>query len=278
MTTIPLWVVPKPHSLKRRLIVDHSAGEFCPNSFIQPDDARVHLDSLYSLGKALLEVKRLHGDTPLVLFKSDVSQAYRRLPMHPLWQLHQIVTIDGKHHVDNNNNFGNRGAGCLWIVFFSLVLWVAVVIRLIPDLFSFVDDSFSWDFASHTTFYLPYRKFLPERQARLVLLFDELGVPHEEKKQVSGAPLTIIRFEVDLNALRITMPHEARQELINAVHVFANPKQCRSLKDFQRLAGWVNWALNVYPLLKPGLSSIYEKMRRGSSACYDFYSFTHSFL
>jgi len=213
-----------------------------------------------------------------VLFKSDVSQAYRRLPMHPLWQLHQIVTIDGKHHVDNNNNFGNRGAGCLWIVFFSLVLWVAVVIRLIPDLFSFVDDSFSWDFASHTTFYLPYRKFLPERQARLVLLFDELGVPHEEKKQVSGAPLTIIRFEVDLNALRITMPHEARQELINAVHVFANPKQCRSLKDFQRLAGWVNWALNVYPLLKPGLSSIYEKMRRGSSACYDFYSFTHSFL
>ena len=36
-----------------------------------------------------------------------------------------------------------------------------------------------------------------------------------------------------------------------------------SLKDFQRLAGWINWALNVFPLLRPGLSGIYDKMRRG---------------
>jgi len=266
MTTIPLWVVPKPHSEKLCLVVDHSAGESSPNSFIQPDDTRVHLDSLHALGKILLDVKKRYGDVPLVLFKSDVSQAYRRLPMHPLWQLHQIVTIDGKHHVDNNNNFGNRGAGRLWVVFFSLILWIAVVIRAIPDLLEYVDDSFSWDFAGHETFYSPYGKFLPERQARLLLLFDKLGVPHDEKKQVSGAPLTIIGFDVDPNALTITMPLEARRELIDAIRVFANPNQRRSLRDFQRLAGWVNWALNVYPLLRSGLSNIYEKMRRGVSA------------
>jgi hypothetical protein len=34
----------------------------------------------------------------------------------------------------------------------------------------------------------------------------------------------------------------------------------RSLKDFQQLAGYINWALNVYPLLKPGLSNLYDKM------------------
>jgi hypothetical protein len=36
--------------------------------------------------------------------------------------------------------------------------------------------------------------------------------------------------------------------------------RCFSLHDFQRLAGWSNWAFNVFPLLKPGLSSLYAKM------------------
>ncbi|KAF8800941.1 hypothetical protein BYT27DRAFT_7116292, partial [Phlegmacium glaucopus] len=115
MTTIPLWVVPKPHSDKFRLVVDHSAGEYSPNSYISPADASIHLDTLHVLGNALIRVRKLYGDLPLVLFKTDVSQAYRRLPVHPLWQLRQVVTILGFHHVDNNNNFGNRGAGRLWI-------------------------------------------------------------------------------------------------------------------------------------------------------------------
>ena len=33
-----------------------------------------------------------------------------------------------------------------------------------------------------------------------------------------------------------------------------------ALKDFQWLAGWYNWALNIFPLLRPGLANIYAKM------------------
>ena len=264
MTTIPVWVVPKPHSDKLRLVVDHSAGDFSPNSYISSDEAGVHLDTLHVLGKALLRIRREQGDVPLVLFKTDVSQAYRRLPVHPLWQLRQVVTICDQHHVDNNNNFGNRGAGRLWITFFGLVLWIAVVIRLIHDLFAYVDDAFSWELASNMTFYTPYNKFLPTKQARLLFLFDEIGIPHEERKQVFGSPLPIIGFDVDPNLMTITMPPSARDELVSAIRIFANPRQRRSLRDFQRLAGWVNWSLNVYPLLRPGLSSVYEKMCRGS--------------
>ena len=57
MTTIPLWVVPKPHSDKFRLVVDHSAGDYAPNSFIPPEEASVHLDTLHTLGNALLKSK-----------------------------------------------------------------------------------------------------------------------------------------------------------------------------------------------------------------------------
>ncbi|KAF8238116.1 hypothetical protein L208DRAFT_1243471 [Tricholoma matsutake] len=217
MTTIPLWVMPKPHSDKLCLVVDQSAGDFSPNSFISPEDASVHLDSLHALGAALIRVREQFGNVPLVLFKTNVSQAYHRLHMHPLWQLHQVVTIDGKHHVDNNNDFGNRGAGQLWVVFFSLVLWIAVFIKFISNLFSYVDDSFSWEFADHVEFYPPYGKLMPIKQVCLLLLFDELGIPHNEQKQVSGSPLTIIGFDVDPNAMTITMPPEVHQDLLTAI-------------------------------------------------------------
>lgn len=54
MTTIPLWVVPKPHSEKLHLVVDQTAGDFSPNSFISLEDACVHLDLLHVLGSALI--------------------------------------------------------------------------------------------------------------------------------------------------------------------------------------------------------------------------------
>jgi hypothetical protein len=81
---------------------------------------------------------------------------------------------------------------------------------------------------------------MPTKQTRLLLLFDELGIPHDEHEQVFGSPLTIIGFDVDPNAMTIMMPPEARQDLLAAIRAFANPRQRRSLKDFQRLAGWVN--------------------------------------
>ena len=217
MTTIPLWVVPKPHSDKFWLVVDHSAGDYAPNSFIPSEEASVHLDTLHALGNALLDVKRRFGNTPIVLFKTDVSQAYRRLPVHPLWQLRQIVSIEGFYHVDNNNNFGNRGAGRLWVTVFSLVLWIAVFVKLIHDLFAYVDDAFSWEFADRVTYYTPYHKFLPTKQTQLLSLFDDVGIPHEERKQVFGSPLQIIGFEVDPNDMTITMPIAARDELVSAI-------------------------------------------------------------
>ncbi|KAG0701877.1 hypothetical protein DFH29DRAFT_805771 [Suillus ampliporus] len=49
-------------------------------------------------------------------------------------------------------------------------------------------------------------------------------------------------------------------DLIDALREFTiQGTQC-SLQDFQHLTGHLNWALNVYPLLCPGLSALYAKM------------------
>jgi len=267
MTSIPIGVVPKPHSDKLRLVVDQSAGDFSPNSLISRENVAVPLDNLHDLGARLIDVRLTHGpDVQLVVFKSDVSQAYRRLPLHFLWQLFQIITIDGMRHVDRNNNFGNRGAGGLWGAFMGLVLWIAIFVKGIEDLFAYVDDSFSWEFADNQLWYEPYQKHLPTKQARLLQLWDELDIPHEESKQVFGSRLTIIGLDVDPNAMTITMPDEAQVDLLAALRGFSHAGQRRPLREFQRLAGWMNWALNAYPLLRPGLSLLYDKMSGKSNA------------
>jgi hypothetical protein len=76
--------------------------------------------------------------------------------------------------------------------------------------------------------------------------------------------LTIIGIEVDANKLTLTLPPENKSELLAQLKDFARTPEGSgvryALKDFQRLAGWFNWALNVYPLLKPALANIYAKM------------------
>ena len=117
--------------------------------------------------------------------------------------------------------------------------------------------------------YTPYQKSLPANQTCLLELWDELGVPHDGLKQVYRSTLTIIGLEVDPIAMTITIPLQAHPDLIDTVHMFASPGWWHSLHDFQRLAGLINWALNTYPLLHPGLSCLYTKMS-GKSKPHQF--------
>lgn len=92
MCEIPVHAVPKPDSEDMRMVVDQSAGDESPNSFIPRSSVYWRCDNVQDLGRNILALKR-HDRKPHWLFKSDVSGAYRRLPMHPLWQIRQVVTI-----------------------------------------------------------------------------------------------------------------------------------------------------------------------------------------
>ncbi|KAF8576429.1 hypothetical protein K439DRAFT_1622877 [Ramaria rubella] len=144
----------------------------------------------------------------------------------------------------------------------SLVLWIAEHVVKLRDLFAYVDDNFSWELAHRTLFYPPYRRFLPEKQTQLLFLWDDLHIAHEERKQEFGVQLKIIGYFVDADLMWIKMDSSSKSDLLEAVHSFCNDKHiyCRSLCDFQRMAGWINWGLNVEPRLQPGLASMYEKM------------------
>ena len=92
---MPIHAVPKPHSTDLRLVTNHSAGNYSLNSMIKREDICGYpLDNMTQLGEMLLKKKEEFPDEELILFKSDISDAYRHLPMHPLWQVKQINTIE----------------------------------------------------------------------------------------------------------------------------------------------------------------------------------------
>ena len=206
MYSTPIHAVPKPRSDKLRLINDHSARTFSLNSMIMwADVAGVKMDTISNLVDALLRYHQTHPSTTLVMFKSDVSAAYRQLPLHPLWQIKQIVTIDGVRHVDRNTEFGGRGSCRDYTTFMGLVLWIAIFIKMIADIFSYIDDNFSFDNDGRVLWYVPYQCYYPSKQVMLLRLWDEIGLPHDKSKQEYAPVLHIIGFMVDLNLMWVSM-------------------------------------------------------------------------
>jgi hypothetical protein len=264
MYSTPVNAVPKPRSEKLRLVNDHSAGSYSLNSMISREDvAGAKMDSISDLIGALIRYRREHPNIVLVLFKSDVSAAYRRLPLHPLWQIKQIVTVDGVRHVDRCTEFGGRGSCRDYTSFMGLVLWIAIFIKSITDLFGYIDDNFSFDEEGNVMWYAPYQCYYPSKQTRLLLLWDEIGLPHEKPKQEYAPVLRIIGFMVNPALMRVSMDDEDQHRLIKHVTEFAATAPGgtrRTLREFQQLAGWINWSFNVFPLLKPALSNVYAKI------------------
>ena len=68
---------------------------------------------------------------------------------------------------------------------------------------------------------------------------------------------------VDPKLMHVSMDEEDRTRLIRRVTDFsatAPGGTRRTLREFQQLAGWINWLFNVFPLLKPALLNVYAKI------------------
>jgi hypothetical protein len=128
-----------------------------------------------------------------------------------------------------------------------------------------MDDSFGIDEEGNVLWYHKYEKYMPANQVKLLSLWDDLGVPHQPHKQVFGSRLTIIGISVNPNSLTFTLPKQALDELLQEIEDFAvwsvrKHGASWSLRKWQRLAGWMNWGFNVFPLLKPALNRLYPKI------------------
>ena len=88
MVTQPVFTVPKKGLAKLCLVNDHSASSKSLDSLILAEGGFVVLDNLLDLGVNIQETLCQNPELkPKFLWKSNASQAYRCLPMHPQWQI-----------------------------------------------------------------------------------------------------------------------------------------------------------------------------------------------
>lgn len=208
----------------------------------------VKLDGICILGASLWAYQECEPDTESLIWKSDMSATYCQMPMHPLWQLKQNISIFGHHYVDCNNNLGGHRSQNIWASFISLILWISVFKREIKTLKCYIDDHFAFSEMGDISLYKHYHTLLPTNQTVLLILWDEINLPHKLEKQVSGAPLSVIGFDVDPNQMTASLSPTKQQKLIDVCLDFIDLCTRETPWDLQRLQGWVNWALNAKTL------------------------------
>jgi hypothetical protein len=262
MYCMPIYAVPKPHSTDFRLVTDQSFGKFSLNSMIKHEKVTgFPLDNMVHFGEMLMDLEKREPGVEKVAWKSDVAEAYRILPMHPRWQIKQVNRIDDEYYVDRCNAFGGCGAGGLFIAFNSLVTWIAKEIKGIRYLSNYVDDSSGCSRRDDFLTYEPYGKDYPKEQVMLMKLWDELGIPHKLRKQVYGSPLPIIGITVDANLLSLALSDETKETLITELRWWCKPGRKEKARRWYQMGGWMNWAFNVYPRVRPALNNFYPKLK-----------------
>jgi len=87
----------------------------------------------------------------------------------------------------------------------------------IKGLLHYVDDAFNISFSNDLSLYKPYRHLMPTDQSHFLQLLDHIGVLHEDNKQLYGKLLEIIGLVVNLEDMTISMSHEAKQNLNEAI-------------------------------------------------------------
>ena len=255
MASSPLFVVWQKE--KARVITDHSASGL--NDGIPRSEAKVKYDDMLPFGQTIHSYRSTHPPSNLVLFKSDVASAFLNLPAHPLWQMRQIVSIDGSLHIVRRLVFGNRASPRIWCSVSALLCWIAIVKYDVKTLHVYMDDFFGLDHADNLVD--ANGRLLPRRQAQLLRFWTFIKCPYEDKKQEWGHQLKIIGFWVDAPSGSISLSPEAVTQLVDKIHSFlAFPGRKPPLREWQRLAGYINWAFNVFPWGRPALSSFYRKI------------------
>ena len=114
-----------------------------------------------------------------------------------------------------------------------------------------MDDMFWYEYDHMLVFYRPYNDYFSLKQATLLTLWDDVGLPYERQKQIFGPAIKIISFWVDPRDMTIMMPLNLKSDLISVVQRFVNTTGSHmcSLVEWQWILGWINWGLNAFPLL-----------------------------
>lgn len=100
---------------------------------------------------------------------------------------------------------------------------------------------------------------IPLNQAKFLELFDFLNIPWNWDKKVWGSEIEVIGHWIDCKSMSISLSDEKRIALAAELQEFANQRS-QTLVKWARMTGWANWGLNIFPLGRWALQSLWDKM------------------
>src|SRR5882724_8127488 len=109
---------------------------------------------------------------------------------------------------------GSRSLPHIWCTFMGLVAWIGIYIYMIEYLLHYMDNAFLDDTDPVLKFYPPNDTHYPSKQCHLLTLWDDIGLPHEQCKQVFSQCIEIIGFLVNPVQMSFMMSPEPKEALI----------------------------------------------------------------
>ena len=127
-----------------------------------------------------------------------------------------------------------------------------------------MDDFFGWDLALNMVFF--QGRLHLKHQVQLLLFWESTRCPYDLNKQDHGSSLEIIAFWAEINKGTITLSLDSVAIIIDKIKSFLSvSSRQQPLREWQHLAGHLNWVLNVLPWGQPVLSELYRKI--GGKMC-----------
>lgn len=257
---------------KSRTVNDQSISGL--NDGIKSSDAKTIYDMIPQLGGLLRYYRHLHLDSDYhFLWKSDVSGAFRNIPVCPEWMIKQVHRVRRRiggrlvwsYYVDQRLILGNRLSPLIWCTVINLILWCTRIHSHVDHIFIFVDDAFGFDVSGEflPVFHKPSKetRMVPRSQALVLRVWNRLGIPWNWKKQLfSDFELDVIGFKINATDLSVSLS-DSSKSTFNDVTLDFLSADVMPLVKWQRLLGHANWALNILPFAKFSLRSSYKKTR-----------------
>ncbi|KDE02525.1 hypothetical protein MVLG_06922 [Microbotryum lychnidis-dioicae p1A1 Lamole] len=210
----------------------------------------------------------------LVLWKLNVSSAFKVLVMSKNWQARQGIAIkrwlpDGElvtwYHIKWHSVFGCRAMPYLWTRFMSLVVWIAQQSYGIEYPLAYMDDTFGVNISNKIVPFVHngVQHMIPLQQAQMADLWQSLGLPFKLSpgKAPFGWRVTITGIDCDLDEFSISLTPKAINDLATAIQAFLDfSGRCLPLRQWRQMTGWLSWALNMAPQARPHVTPLYNKI------------------
>lgn len=229
----PIGLVPKKTPNQFRLIHHLSYPEGTSvNDFIDPENSKVHYATFDDAVQLLLSLGQ--GS---FMAKTDIDNAFRLIPIHPLDHNLLGIQFQDKYYFDTCLPMGASSSCAIFEKFSTALQWIATHKRGISYITHILDDFLILG--------PPNSSKCQEDLGNFLLLCKDIGVPiKQEKTENACQVITFMGLELDSINMVARLPVEKLNKLRVLLTQYAKARKIK-LKDLQSLLGLLNFCCSV---------------------------------